>query len=255
MAIEHEAQEAAQAEAEHAQEALSRLNQLLWAGLLFALAGFAQFPKADLLVSSAWYKAGQGFVLAKHPVVLALYDWTPLIGRSLLACLAVYAMLAPLLARWQASKGRIGVAKRLMGPWRHTATLSVCCAFLGPGLLVEGVFKNMVGRPRPVQVVQFGGQNNYLPPFKMGNAPESHRSFVSSHAATGFWLITWGLSCGPVWRRRWLLIGLGAGATIGAGRILQGGHYLSDVIFAFYSVWLSALLIEWLDRKWFHPQP
>ena len=51
------------------------------------------------------------------------------------------------------------------------------------------------------------------------------------------------------WRRRWFLIGLVSGAVIGAGRIMQGGHFLSDVIFAFYTVWLSCELVAWIDHR------
>ncbi len=255
MTIERPVFGSDEGDADHAQESLSRLNQLLWAGLMFALAVFAKFPAADLIVSGKWYDLDQGFVLARHPVVLALYDWTPLFGRSLVVCLAVYAMLAPWIARRQAAAGRTEQAERMLGPWRHLAVVAVCCALLGPGLLIEGLFKNVVGRPRPVQVVQFGGIDRYQGPFAMGEDPKNHRSFVSSHAAAGFSLLTLGLTCGPVWRRRWLLIGITTGAAVGTGRILQGGHFLSDIVFAFYSVWLSALLVAWIDRKWFHPSP
>jgi lipid A 4'-phosphatase len=240
---------------EAAHQALSRIHQLLWAGLMFAVAVFAKFPGADLIVSYRWHDLDQGFVHAQDPWVLALYDWTPWLGRGLVVCLAVYAAIAPWLAhRWQAQQ-RPDLASRAMGPWRHLAVVSVCCALLGPGLLIEGVFKNFVGRPRPVQVVQLGGQHSYQGPFAHGQDPKNHRSFVSSHAAAGFSLLTLGLTCGPVWRRRWLLIGIATGSLVGLGRMLQGGHFLSDIIFAFYSVWLSALLVAWIDRKWFHPSP
>jgi len=45
------------------------------------------------------------------------------------------------------------------------------------------------------------------------------------------------------------LIGLVAGSVIGFGRILQGGHFLSDIVFAFYAVWLSCELVAWIDRR------
>ena len=106
-----------------------------------------------------------------------------------------------------------------------------------------------MGRPRPVQVVPFGGTDAYHGPFVPGHDPSNHRSFVSSHAAAGFWLMSLGLTCGPVWRRRWLLIGTVTGAAIGAGRMMQGGHFLSDIIFAFYAVWLSCELVAWADRR------
>jgi len=160
-----------------------------------------------------------------------------------------YALLAPLLARWLAGLGQTAAADRAKGPWRHVAVVSVCCALLGPGLFIEGVLKNVVGRPRPVQVMPFGGPDAYLRPFAHGTDPSSHRSFVSSHAAAGFALISLGVTCGPTWRRRWLLIGMVVGGVVGFGRMLQGGHFLSDIVFAFYAVWLSCELIAWLDRR------
>jgi lipid A 4'-phosphatase len=36
---------------------------------------------------------------------------------------------------------------------------------------------------------------------------------------------------------------------VGMGRILQGGHYLSDIIFAFYVVWLSCEWVAWMDHR------
>lgn len=224
-------------------------SRLLWAGLFFALAIYAKFPGLDLLVSAKYFDLDQGFFRAQDPLVRALYDWTPILGRTLFVAMLGHALLAPWLARALAATGRPDVAERCRGPWRHLSAVFVCAALLGPGLLIEGVLKNTVGRPRPVQTVQFGGSEPFHGPFTPGDHPERHRSFVSSHAAAGFALMALGLTCRPAARRRWLLVGLVAGSAVGAGRIMQGGHYLSDIVFAFYAVWLSCELVVWLDRK------
>ena len=224
-------------------------TRLIWAGLFFSLAIFAQFPGLDLLVSVNYWNAEQGFFHRNDPVVRALYDWTPLLGRTLVAVLAVFAMLAPLIASLLQKQGREDQARQAVGPWRHLAVVSVCCALLGNGLVIEGLCKGFMGRPRPDQVEPFGGADAYHGPFVPGDDPDNHRSFVSSHAAAGFALMSLGLTCGPVWRRRWLLIGTVAGAVVGFGRMLQGGHFLSDIIFAFYAIWLSCELVAWADRK------
>lgn len=223
-------------------------DRLLWASLFFALAIFSKFPGLDLLVSANYFDPATGFFRAKDPVVLALYNWTPILGRGLFLVMLLHALLAPWLARVLASTGRMALAQRCNGPWRHLSAVFVCAALLGPGLLIEGVLKNTVGRPRPVQTEPFGGPSPYHPPFSLGDTPEQHRSFVSSHAATGFALMALGLTCRPAVRRRWLLVGLLAGSAIGAGRIMQGGHFFSDIVFAFYAVWLSCELVVWLDR-------
>jgi lipid A 4'-phosphatase len=224
-------------------------TRLIWAGLFFAVALFASFPGLDLLFSARYYQPGLGFFQRSNPVVLALYDWTPWIGRGLVLVLVLFALLAPLLAKVFRSSGRPDLAVRAMGPGRHLATVAVCCALLGNGVIIEGILKNTVGRPRPVQVIPFGGPDAYHGPFVPGADPGGHRSFVSSHAAAGFALMSLGLTCGPLWRRRWLLIGILAGAVVGLGRIMQGGHFVSDIVFAFYAVWISCEVIGWLDRR------
>lgn len=229
--------------------ATTRDTRLIWAGLFFAIAVFSKFPGLDLLFSMRYYSAEGGFVHRQDLLVLALYNWTPWIGRALVLVLALYALSAPLIARLMAARGRQDLATRALGPWRRLATLTVCCVLLGNGLVIEGVFKNFMGRPRPVQVDLFGGTQAYHGPFVPGNDPTHHRSFVSSHAAAGFALMGLGLGCGPIWRRRWFLIGALSGAIIGMGRILQGGHFLSDIIFSFYAVWLSCELVAWLDSR------
>lgn len=231
------------------QESTDRLVMLIWASLFFSLALFAAVPGLDLLVSAHYAEVGKGFVHRDDPAVRALYDWTPWLGRGLVVLLALYAAFAAGLARLAEGGGRLDLAKRMRGPWRHIATVTVCCALLGNGLLIEGLFKNVVGRPRPVQIVQFGGADAYVRPFRIGPDPAHHRSFVSSHAATGFALMGLGLACGPVWRRRWILIGMVTGGVIGLGRIMQGGHFFSDIVFAFYSLWVACELVGWLDRR------
>ncbi len=224
-------------------------NRLVWATLFFALAVAAKFPGLDLLISARYFDAARGFFHAQDPLVVALYDWTPWLGRGLALLMAIHALTAPWLARALMASGRTELAQRCRGPWRRVSAVFVCAALLGPGLVIEGVFKNTMGRPRPVQVIEFGGTEVFHGPFRPGHNPESHRSFTSSHAAAGFALMGLGLTCGPVWRRRWLLIGLVAGGVVGLGRMLQGGHYLTDVVFSFYAVWLSCELVAWVDRR------
>ena len=224
-------------------------TRLIWALFFFAVAVYAKFPAVDLIVSSRYHDAARGFVHAQDALVLWLYDWTPPIGRGLALLAALHALFAPLMAKGLRAAGHMQAAERCRGPWRHVSTVFLCAALLGPGLVIEGVFKNTVGRPRPVQIEAFGGTATFQGPFALGDNPDAHRSFCSSHAAAGFALMGLGLTCGPVWRRRWFLIGLVSGAVIGAGRIMQGGHFLSDVVFAFYAVWLSCELVAWLDQR------
>lgn len=233
-------------------EAATRLDRYLLAGLFFAAAVFAKFPAADLWVSARYHHPELGFAFGASPVLRALEAWTPRVGLALVALLLLFLSLSPLLA-WLL-RARPRSREKVMGFGRRAAILALLVAACGPGLLSEGLAKHTMGRPRPVQTDVFGGAAPFQGPFQIGDNPAVHRSFVSSTAAAGFSLLGLGLACGPLWRRRWLLIGLTAGGVVGFGRILQGGHYLSDVVFSFYAVWLASLAIRWAADKWFPPR-
>jgi lipid A 4'-phosphatase len=206
---------------------------------------FSKVPNVDLWVSMQFWSPQNGFVHGHNPVVLAFYTWTPRAGYALVLAALVYLMALPLLKRWALKQHRQELAAQMTGLWRRTAIAGLMVAALSSGLIVELGLKDHVGRPRPVQTDVFGGDMPFHPIFHFGATPEKHRSFSSGHAATGFSLMIVGLLASPVWRRRWFIMGLSAGAIVGLGRIMQGGHYLSDVVFSFYAVWLSCELVAY----------
>lgn len=222
---------------------------------LFAVAVYAKFPTLDLIVSSRQYHPVHGFVGAHAPLLEAMHLWAPRLGLGVVALLLSWLVVAPLVAWWAQRRSQGRWLERAHPFLQRSAVLALLVALVGPGLLSEGLFKNTVGRPRPVQIEPFGGPAAFQGPFQIGDNPSEHRSFVSSTAATGFALMGLGLACGPTWRRRWLIIGIVAGSVLGLGRILQGAHFLSDVVFAFYTVWWSTVLIGWAADKWFPPRP
>jgi membrane-associated PAP2 superfamily phosphatase len=121
---------------------------------------------------------------------------------------------------------------------------------LGPGLLVNGIFKPNWGRPRPHQTVEFGGKQAFVAVWGMGTSRYS-KSFPSGHASMGFYLMA------PAFllyrrRRAWafafLLLGLAAGLALGIARIAQGAHFPSDVLWSAGMVYLSGLLLLPLFR-------
>lgn len=212
-------------------------DRLAGIALLLCVTVYLLWPDLDLRVARLLWAPGQGFVHAGLGWVQWSYDWSPWVGRGLLLVIAV---------AWLA--GRLGWPA-MPAPRRAMAGVALCTALLGPGLLVEGVFKPELQRPRPVQTQDFGGSRPYHPPLRPCWSCTSHHSFVSSHAAAGFWLMSWGLLASPAWRRRWFAIGLVCGGVIGLGRMLQGGHYLGDVLFSFFAVWASGLVVLALWRR------
>lgn len=225
-------------------------TRLIWASLFASLAIFAKVPNLDLWFSQRYYTGQLGFFHADNPVVLALYHHTPIVGRGLLVLALLVAIGAPRWSRLAHAMGRERIAGLMAGLWRRTAILALGMAVISSGLVVELGLKNNVGRPRPAQTIEFGGAQAFHPVFTAGHNPDRHRSFISGHAGAGFSLMCVGWWAAPVWRRRWFLIGLATGSIVGLGRIMQGGHYLSDVVFSFYAVWLSCELVAFVMRRW-----
>lgn len=199
-------------------------------GLFVLLLGmFLIWPRLDIQVAAWFHQADAGFFLADNPLVRLSY--------RLFAKLhfLVLALLLGLLI-WQRARG---LSRR--GTWFLLLAL-----LLGPGLLVNLVFKEESGRARPRDIVEFGGHKSFTGAFIRTDQCATNCSFVSGHAAMGFYLLTlaWVLR-----RRYWLWLGLALGSLVGLGRLLQGGHFLSDVIFAFWAVYFVSLLLA----RWFYP--
>lgn len=121
---------------------------------------------------------------------------------------------------------------------------------IGPGLLVNAVFKEYWGRPRPREIVQFSGTKQFLHPWQPG-VPHKGRSFPSGHASAAFYLSAPYFLLRRHKRRAallWLSGGLAFGILMSIARITQGAHFLSDTLWAFGVVALCALLLATLFR-------
>jgi lipid A 4'-phosphatase len=114
---------------------------------------------------------------------------------------------------------------------------------VGPGLVANVMFKDHWGRARPRTVVEFGGTKHFTPPLVFSKECHRNCSFVSgevSSASVPFFAAALLL---PQFRIALLAGGIATGFVAGLIRIAQGGHFLSDVVFAaiFMALTASAL--------------
>lgn len=189
----------------------------------------------DLAVAGLFHAKTQGWVYGRLWPWRFLYNYGE-IPAYLTAALALLVIVCGLFAR-------------NLSRYRKVALYFLLFVLIGPCLVVNAVLKDHWGRPRPCQVEIFGGPKQYLPVWEKGTSGEG-KSFPCGHAAAGFTLIS------PYFllRRRnpraasaFLLLGLGYGALMGIGRMIQGGHYLTDVIGSgvisyLVGLWLSSLM-------------
>lgn len=128
---------------------------------------------------------------------------------------------------------------------RRYALFVVAVFILGPGLVVNSVFKEHWGRPRPYQVTEFGGASAHVPPLMKGEDRDG-KSFPSGHSSVGFSLVVFAL----IWlRRRPRLAAAGfglaltAGGLFGLARMAVGDHFLSDVLWSAVMIYAVALAL------------
>ncbi|MCX7086123.1 MAG: phosphatase PAP2 family protein [Methylococcales bacterium] len=111
---------------------------------------------------------------------------------------------------------------------------------IGPGLIVNLVFKDHWGRARPVHITEFGGQFNYTPPLKIGHTPD--KSFPCGHCSVGFMFFAlYFLS--RKHKRYYLAITLAVSFALALARLSAGGHFLSDILWSGYLVFFVSWLL------------
>lgn len=141
-----------------------------------------------------------------------------------------------------------GFSRQSLRPFRLPSLYLVILLLLGPGLLVNTVFKDHWGRPRPREIRQFGGNNRFHHPWQPGT-PGEGRSFPSGHAAAAFYLAMPAFVLRrrfPVMAPRIYIAGTLYGMLMGIARIAQGGHFVSDIIWAWCMVHLTAVALYYL---------
>jgi lipid A 4'-phosphatase len=211
-----------------------RESLIAWTGLVAAAAIaaiFIAFPGLDLFFSSLFHVPGRGFPAESDRTVQTvrylwrLSAWTVVIGAG--ALLLASALL-----------GR----PRLLGIGRAALVFFLLLQGLGPGLVVNAVLKDNWGRARPSQVVEFGGAKRHDPALLPTDQCGRNCSFVGGEAAYAFSFMALGFLPGPARRKRaWFAFGAAFGVAVSAVRVAQGGHFVSDCVFAGFLM----LLIGW----------
>ena len=205
--------------------------------LLVLLLGtmFVAATGADLALST-WFHRPEGWPVGDQFPWHQFYRWG-FYPADIIGLAALGLLLASLF-------------KPALIPFRRRAAFLVLLLLLGPGLLVNVVFKDHWGRPRPREVVQLGGSMQFHQPWERGVAGKG-KSFPSGHASSAFYLAM------PffVLRRRRPRIamrvyvgGMLYGGLMGIARIAQGGHFASDVLWAWGMVHLTAVTLYYLLR-------
>lgn len=215
--------------------ALRLTPALKW--LAAAVAAFAvlflTFPEIDLWAARLFADRQGDFWLESHPVLRALNDFVPVLAVFLIVLGiggTIYTKIRD---------------HRLFGlAARHYFFVFMSVA-IGPGLIANAIFKEHWGRARPRTLVEFGGNLEFTPALMVADQCERNCSFVAGDPSLVFACLAVALLA-PRRRPLWIALALIAGAIVGVGRMAQGAHFLSDVIFAGLFVAIAVLLLKQL---------
>lgn len=198
---------------------------------------FLLFPHVDLWFSGLFYN--DGFLVRE----LAFFQGVRSLHSALTWIIAI-GVAIPL------------VLKVIMPAWpsilRPRDSLFVLSTLaIAPGIVVNGIFKSHWGRPRPVNVVDFGGEQPFIGVWQITNYCDMNCSFVSGESSSAAWLLTAVvLFPGPV-RPLAARIILALAILFALNRIAFGGHFLSDVLIAW---WMTLAIMAAIYRiLYIHP--
>jgi len=177
---------------------------------------------ADLSWTAAFYREGgsnEGWIYGRSAPWSWLYDYGEI---------PTFILVAAALAIFTASRfGRVAEA------YRKPCLVVILTVIIGPGILVNGLFKGCWGRPRPAEISAFGGVWDFRTPAQPGVLGRG-KSFTCGHCAMAF-AVASGVAVHPLHPGAALLFlvsGLAYGAVMGVARMAQGGHFPTDVLWS-----------------------
>lgn len=176
------------------------------------------FPGLDVAVAGLFHHGPEGFAADRNGFLLDLRHAGMGVTRIVVVGLVLAGLaklFVPMLAR------AVSVRKFMF--------LATSMA-LGPGIVVNAVLKEVWGRPRPRQIVEFGGPMEFFPAWVPGGACPTNCSFPSGEASSAMWLVAFAFVVPARWRGPVLIAAVAWAAAISANRMAFGAHFLSDVV-------------------------
>src|SRR3974390_1887930 len=197
-------------------------------------------PQLDLDLAALCFDS------VRHLFVVNAQPWvqhTRLAARILIVLLALPAFLAILL--------KLVRPRRPMLIEARAAFFWVATLVLGPGILTNLVLKDHWGRPRPIDVQQFGGDYRFEPWWDPRGDCPNNCSFVAGEPSGAFWTLAPAALAPPPLQAIAYGAALVFGVALGASRMAAGAHFFSDVIFAGVLMYLVIWTVHWLG----YPRP
>ncbi|MCX7698875.1 MAG: phosphatase PAP2 family protein [Candidatus Goldbacteria bacterium] len=188
--------------------------------ILFILTLPFWFSNLDIVFSSFFYNKTSGWYLFNNKIIVLLYKY----GTYPAIIFSIFLIFVLTLQKIFKSSEDL----------KKIAVVFLITLIFAPGIIINVLLKNYTGRPRPREIVEFNGKWEYKRVLQLGK-PGKGYSFPCGHCSMGF------IFCSVYFvlrNKRKILAnvslwtGIIYGIIMGIGRIAQGAHFLSDVIWA-----------------------
>jgi membrane-associated phospholipid phosphatase len=181
---------------------------------------FFLFQNLDITVSGLFFGQDGSFIASEE-------DWfIYLIRKMIMPLLALLIFFIPLAAIVKQIKFKEKILDIPVRDWTYLFT----CLILGTGVVVNSIFKNLWGRARPNDTIQFGGEEPFTIPWLNVNYCETNCSFVSGDVS----FVTLSLAVLIIFNKTtWNTFAYIAIGLMSLLRIMEGGHFFSDTIMSF----------------------
>ena len=181
---------------------------------------FFLFPNLDITVSGLFFGQDGSFIASEA-------DWfIYLIRKMMMPLFALLIFFIPLAAVVKQIKFKEKILDIPVRDWTYLFT----CLILGTGVVVNSIFKNLWGRARPNDTIQFGGEEPFTIPWLNVNYCDTNCSFVSGDVS----FLTLSLAVLLIFNKTtWNTFAYIAIGLMSLLRMMEGDHFLSDTIMSF----------------------
>jgi lipid A 4'-phosphatase len=192
-------------------------------------------PSIDLALSTALWEACPGTSAGRPWCAVSAVTTARTFFMGVFAVIAFATLIVTL--RTLIEK------RRWLGLDQARCLFMIAVLIVGPGVVANLVFKENMGRARPRDVVEFGGTKAFTPPLIPSRECPRNCSFISGEASSIYAAFFALALLVPPYRIAFIVSGIAAGTLAGVVRIIQGAHFLSDVLFAgvFMAITVSLL--------------
>ena len=175
--------------------------------------------KFDVFFSGFFYYGNNQFLLQSYYLISILFR------KILIPVVLFYIFVLPVLSNY------IPIKKFFFG--HKFSTKEIFFIFVSSLttiiVIINFFLKDLWGRTRPNEILEFGGDSVFAPWYRFGGSCESNCSFVSGDASVGFLLVVFYFITK---NNIYCYLAIFFGILFGLVRVVAGGHFFSDIIFS-----------------------